>query len=80
MTQQNVTFDSLVKAIASLKLEEKRKLWQILQKAIADAEENLLEEDDLEPLEEIEAAQQAYRAGDYLTLAEYIAHRSGKSE
>jgi hypothetical protein len=39
-----IPFESLVNAIASLGLEEKRKLWQILDEQIAEAEDNDLEE------------------------------------
>jgi hypothetical protein len=39
-----IPFESLVNAIASLGLEEKRKLWQVLDEQIAEAEDNDLEE------------------------------------
>ncbi len=49
MTQETVklqiSFDSLLNAISSLGLEEKRKLWQLLEEEIAEAEEDLLDED-----------------------------------
>lgn len=71
-----ISFESLVNAIASLGLEEKRKLWQILDEQIAEAEENLWEEDP-NTQAEIEEARAAYQEGDYLTLDEYIAQQSG---
>ena len=80
MTQETVnlkiSFESLVNAIASLGLEEQRKLWQILDEQIAEAEDKLLEEDP-NAQAEIEEARTAYQVGDYLTLDEYIAQRSG---
>lgn len=80
MTQETVnlkiSFESLVNAITSLGLEEKHKLWQILDEQIAEAEDNLLKEDQ-NAQAEIEEARIAYQVGDYLTLDEYIAQRSG---
>jgi hypothetical protein len=75
--QLQIPFESLVNAIASLGLEEKRKLWEILDEQIAEADDNLLEEDPTIQAE-IEEARAAYQAGDYLTLDEYIAQRSRK--
>ncbi|MBW4687069.1 MAG: hypothetical protein KME40_18660 [Komarekiella atlantica HA4396-MV6] len=40
-----IPFESLVNAIASLELEEKRRLWQMLNEQITQAEEDLLESD-----------------------------------
>jgi hypothetical protein len=81
MTQETVKlqipFESLLNAIASLGLEEKRKLWQILDEQIAETEDSLLVEDPTVQAE-IAEAKTAYQAGDYLTLDEYIARRSGK--
>lgn len=80
MTQEiinlKISFELLVNAIASLGLEEKRKLWQILDEQIAEAEDNLLEEDP-NAQAEIEEARTAYQVGDYLTLDEYMAQRTG---
>jgi hypothetical protein len=80
MTQETVnlkiSFESLVNAIASLGLEEQRKLWQILDEQIAEAEDKLLEEDP-NAQAEIEETRTAYQVGDYLTLDEYIAQQSG---
>ncbi len=72
-----IPFESLVDAIASLGLQEKRKLWQLLDEQISETEDDLLEEDPTVRAE-IEEARTAYQAGDYLTLDEYIAQRSGK--
>ena len=49
MTQETVklqiSFESLVNAIASLGIEEKRRLWQMLDGEINQAEADLLEQD-----------------------------------
>jgi hypothetical protein len=81
MTQDTVKlqipFESLLNAIASLGLEEKQKLWQILDEQIAEAEDRLFAKDPTVQAE-IAEAKTAYQAGDYVTLDEYIAQRSGK--
>jgi hypothetical protein len=74
MTPQT-PFDSLVNAIASLNLEEKRQLLEMLEDEIFQAEEDELEQDPI-VLAEIEQARQAYKAGDYQTIQEYIASRA----
>jgi hypothetical protein len=75
MTQTTVKlqipFASLVEAIASLELEEKLQLWQLLEAEIADAED-LLENDPVVQAE-VEDARRAYQQGDYKTIDEYIA-------
>ncbi|MDY6804881.1 MAG: hypothetical protein SXA11_13890 [Cyanobacteriota bacterium] len=75
MTQTTVKlqipFESLVEAIASLELEKKLQLWQLLEAEIADAED-LLENDPVVRAE-VEDARRAYRQGDYQTIDEYIA-------
>lgn len=82
MTQESVRlqipFESLVNAIASLGLEEKRRLWQLLDEEIAQAEEDLLEQDPTVQAE-IQSARVAYQTGDYQTIEEYIGNRSGKT-
>ncbi|XWK89958.1 MAG: hypothetical protein U7127_07765 [Phormidium sp.] len=82
MTQKTVQvpipFASLIEVISSLNLEDKRQLWQMLDEEISQAEEDLLEEDPT-VVAEIEAARIAYQNGDYQTIDEYIASRSGKN-
>ena len=69
-----IPFASLVEAIASLNLEDKHKLQEILEDQIFEAEEEM--ENDPEVLAEVEAARKAYQAGDYQTIQDYIANRS----
>jgi hypothetical protein len=76
--QLQIPFEALVDAISSLGLEEKRRLWQLLDEEITQAEEDLLEEDPTIKAE-IQEARSAYQTGDYQTIEEYIANRSGKT-
>ena len=78
MTQQrvklSVTFEALLEAIQQLRLEDKLRLAGELDRQI------LREEDELygsSPEEEAaaEEARAAFRAGDYVTLDEYLAER-----
>jgi hypothetical protein len=76
--QLQIPFEALVDAISSLGLEEKRRLWQLLDEEITQAEEDFLEEDPTIKAE-IQEARTAYQTGDYQTIEEYIANRSGKT-
>ena len=62
-------------AITSLGLEDKLKLLGLLEAQIADAEDDLLEQDPT-VLAEVAEARRAYRAGEYQTLQDCIADRS----
>jgi len=70
-----IPFTSLMDAITSLGLEEKLTLLGLLEAQIADAEDDLLEQDPM-VLAEVAEARRAYRAGEYQTLQNYIADRS----
>lgn len=78
MAKLQIPFESLMDAITSLGLEEKRKLLDLLEDQIAEAEEDLLEQDPTVQAE-VEEARRAYRAGEYRTIQEYIASRSPES-
>jgi Zn-dependent M16 (insulinase) family peptidase len=67
-----ISFEALVEAIATLALENKQKLLEILEDQIFDAEEDKMENSP-EVLAEVAEARKAYQAGDYQTLEEYIA-------
>jgi hypothetical protein len=69
-----VPFESLVRAIAELRLEEKRKLWELLDEQIGQAEEDEWERDP-KIQTEIQEARTAYESGDYVTIDEYITQR-----
>ncbi len=73
-----LSLDTLVEAISSLDLEEKRQLQEMIEQQIFEAEEALYE-DDPETQAEIQAVRAEYADGDYLTLDEYLAGSSGQS-
>ncbi len=70
-----LSLDTLLEAISSLDLEEKRQLQEMIEQQIFEAEESLYE-DDPETQAEIQAVRTEYAAGDYLTIDEYFARRS----
>ncbi len=71
-----IPFDSLVESITNLSPKEKLQLWRLLNEQIAQMEEELLEQDPLIQAQ-IQEAREAYHAGDYLTIEEYLArHRT----
>ncbi len=82
MTQPTVKlvipFDSLIDSIGQLSLEEKLRLWELLDEQIAQAEEELWEQD-ARIQAEINEARAAYEAGDYVTVDEYIAQRQNEA-
>lgn len=73
-----LSLDTLLEAISSLNLEEKRQLQELIEQQIFEAEEALYE-DDPETQAEIQAVRSEYAAGDYLTIDEYLANGSGQS-
>jgi gamma-glutamyl phosphate reductase len=76
--QLGITFESLVEAIASLDLEKKHQLLEILEDLLFEAEEDLLEQNP-QVVAEIEEARQAYQMGDYQTIQQYLASQSKKT-
>ena len=76
--QLQIPFNSLVNAIATLAIEDKIQLFQLLETEIAQLEEDSLEEDPT-VLAEIEASRTAYQSGDYQTLDRYMASRKNKT-
>jgi hypothetical protein len=73
----SIPFESLVNAIQSLSLEDQQKLLEILEDQIFESEEEW--ENSPEILAEVEEARQAYQAGDYQTIEEFISHQSQKT-
>jgi hypothetical protein len=73
-----ITFASLIEAIAALSLSEKQEILQILESQVAEAEEDLMEQES-GVLSEISEARKAYHDGDYQTIQEYVTSRSTKS-
>jgi hypothetical protein len=83
MAQQSVKllipFESLAAAVAELNFRDKRRLWQLLNEQIAQAEEEVWEQDPMAQAE-IQEARAAYQAGDYMTIDEYIVQQDKKTE
>jgi hypothetical protein len=81
MTQEAVKlwipFEALVDSVSELSLKDKRRLWELLDEQMAQAEEELWERDRAVQAE-IQEARAAYQAGDYLTIDEYMAQRHEK--
>ena len=81
MTQERVRllipFEALVDSIAQLNLRDKLKLWELLNEQLAQAEEEVWEQDP-KIRAEIREARSAYQAGDYVTIGEYIAQRRAR--
>ncbi|CAD5916291.1 hypothetical protein PCC9214_00363 [Planktothrix tepida] len=75
--QVDISFDSLITAIKSLDLSQKRQLLEILEDQIFEAEEEL--EEDPKIIAEIEEARQAYQRRDYQTIQDYIATHPEKT-
>jgi hypothetical protein len=74
----SVPFESLVEAIKDLNLDEKYRLWELLEEQIAQAEEDKLEQDSSTQAQ-MESARKEHQAGDYETIDEYVARRKERS-
>jgi len=72
-----VSFESLMDSVSKLNLKEKLRLWELLERQIAQADEDLLEQDP-QIKAEIEEARAAHQAQDYMTIDEYIAKKRKK--
>ena len=70
----DVSFRSLLEAVASLEISEKRELWQLLEAELFPEEEYSLED-----MADIQAARADYEAGDYMTFDRYRLQRSVQS-
>ncbi len=75
IVRMQVSLESLIEAITSLNVEVKRKLMEILEDQIFEAEEDVMENDP-EVLAEVEEARKAYQIGNYQTIQEYITNQS----
>ena len=73
-----IPLETLTDALCSLDLEQKRQLLEILEQKIFEEEEETYE-DDSETIAEIETIRAEYKAGDYLTLDEYLPKNSESS-
>ena len=73
-----IPFESLIESVSTLSLNDKRRLWELLEGQIAQADEDLLEQDP-KVQAEIQEARAAYKAKDYVTIDEYIARKNKKA-
>lgn len=70
----NISFQSLLEAISSLGIDEKHKLWELLEAELLANDKNILED-----IAEIQAARDDYKAGEYTTFDQYVAQRRNRS-
>lgn len=70
-TKLNIPFETLVRSLSALRLEDKRRILEVLDEQIAQTEESLLEQSSV-VRGEIQEAREAYRKGDYVTIDEYL--------
>ena len=73
-----IPFESLVESLADLSLRDKLRLWELLDRQLAQAEEELFERN-ADVQAEIREARADYEAGDYVTLDEYVARQRRKA-
>jgi hypothetical protein len=73
-----IPMESLLESISKLNLKEKLRLWGLLEQQIAQADEDRLDQDP-KIRAAIQAAREDYRAGDYLTVDEYISRGRRKA-
>jgi hypothetical protein len=70
----NISFQSLLETVSSLKVAEKHQLLEYLEgELFADDEDTEAE------MSEIKAARQEYRSGEYITFDLYVAQRENRS-
>ena len=69
-----IPMELLINSLNALSLSEKQQLWQILDEAIADAEEDDWREDE-ETKKEIQLVRDEYANGEYMTFQQYLNQR-----
>ena len=74
-----IPFSALMSAVKKLSLDDKRRLWEILDAEMAQTEEDAWEHSPAFQAE-MREARAAYKAGDFLTIDEYDAQRRGKRQ
>jgi len=73
----NIPFNSLLASVEQLDTKEKVRLWEALEAQIAQAEEDILEKKPTIKAE-IAAAREAYRNGEFVTLAQMTRKRPSR--
>ena len=69
-----IPMELLINSLNALSLSEKQQLWQILDEAIGDAEEDDWREDE-ETKKEIQLVRDEYANGEYMTFQQYLNQR-----
>ncbi|MGB8320159.1 MAG: hypothetical protein WCE54_18640 [Ignavibacteriaceae bacterium] len=67
----DIPFNSLLESIKKLNLKEKIEILKVINAELEQTEDHLLEQDPQLRLE-IKEAKEAYNAGDYITIDEFI--------
>ena len=73
-----IPFESLLESVEDLNVDEKRRLWELLDEQLSQAEEESWQQDPTVQAE-IREARAAYEAGDSLTIDEYVARQPKKN-
>lgn len=73
------TFESVAYQAVQLGLDDKRRLWELLEETLAQTEEAEWERDPVFA-SEIRQARADYVAGDYVTLEDYLAREARRAE
>ncbi|GAX34352.1 hypothetical protein [Nodularia sp. NIES-3585] len=69
-----IPMELLINSLSALNLSEKKLLWEILDQAIAEAEEESWEEDEA-TAREIQLVRDEYANGEYTTFEQYLSNR-----
>lgn len=62
-----IPFESLIDSVTALGVEDKRRLWELLNEQMAQFEEEMWEQDP-KVRAEMQEARAAYESGDYVTI------------
>ncbi|AHJ27009.1 hypothetical protein PN465_22925 [Nodularia spumigena CS-584] len=69
-----IPMELLINSLSALNLSEKKLLWEILDQAIAEAEEESWEEDEA-TAREIQLVRDEYANGEYTTFEQYLSNQ-----
>ncbi len=69
-----IPMELLINSLNALNLSEKKLLWEILDQAIAEAEEESWEEDEA-TAREIQLVRDEYANGEYTTFEQYLSNQ-----
>ncbi|TVP62244.1 MAG: hypothetical protein EA343_11565 [Nodularia sp. (in: Bacteria)] len=69
-----IPMELLINSLSALNLSEKKLLWEILDQAIAEAEEESWEEDEA-TAREVQLVRDEYANGEYTTFEQYLSNQ-----